>query len=657
MKCRGLLLFVMLLLSVGMPALAQEEMSEPDLRIGALPVINVLPLYVALDGGYFDEAGVAVEIVEFVSGADAQAAAVAGEIDGFQADLVSALKVNANGGDVRVVRHVGILNLPFITIVAGRDSGIESIEDLAGRQIGLSLNTIIQYMTDTMLSSAGVDPEGVEYVNLPGIWDRYQRLVDGEIGAATLPDFHSRIALQNDGRELINDADVAYVPEALNISAEALAEKGEVVRAFLAAYEQAVETINAMAGDQGAYQAFLEANDRGSGQMLKFALTGGFTDLPVLTRARVPSGSEYAAVHDWALGRGVLTEAQAYADVVDGQFLPEVMMEDMAEAAEVAGEEAAPMMETQPVVGEPDLRIAARSSSNLLPLYVALDAGYFEEEGVVVELVEFMNMANLKAAVQDGEVDGLQTGSVTRILQLNAGASRVRAVREVEITNLPYLAIIVGPRSEIESVTELAGVPVSVMTDGYSEFMARQLLMGAGLSADQVEIAYIYPDEVGDLFDRFLEGGIEATLVDPVFSKVASLVGGRAILDSWSADYSGVQELIGFRADTLAEKGAAVRAFLRAYERAEEALSAMEGDTQAYLEFVGRMGIEQDEAVERYVSSGFIAVPIFAPPGLPSAEEFTAVQDWALERGVLEAALLYEDVVDGSFLPEVMAEE
>ena len=216
MKMRSFAFVLLVLLLIGGPLAAQDQMAGPDLRIGTLPVINMLPLYVAQDAGFFDEAGVVVEIVDFLSSKDAQAATIAGEIDGFQADMVSALKVNADGGDVRVVRHVGITNYPFVSIVAGRDSGIESVADLAGRQIGLSQNTIIQYLTDSLLESVGVSPDDVEYVDLPGIRNRVQRLVDGEIAAATVPEPYVTASLSFGSRILIDDSGVDYVPEALN---------------------------------------------------------------------------------------------------------------------------------------------------------------------------------------------------------------------------------------------------------------------------------------------------------------------------------------------------------------------------------------------------------------------------------------------------------
>ena len=657
MKFRMIGFVLLILLLVVGPLAAQDQMAGPDLRIGALPVLNMLPLYVAHDAGYFDEAGVVVEIVDFLSSKAAQDAVIAGEIDGFQADLVSALVVNEQGGNLRVVRHVGITNIPFVAIIAGRDSGIESVADLAGRQIGLSQDTIIQYLTNSLLASAGMSADDVEYVDTPGIYNRLQLLSDGEIDAATLPEPYATAATLLGNRILIDDSGMDYVPETLNISADTLAEKGEAVSAFLAAYEQAVATINAMAGDIQAYLDFNAANDRGSGQALKSSLTARFIEVPTLSQARVPSEAEFSGVHDWALGAGLISEAQAYADAVTGQFLPEVRVEELAADDDMAEEAAAPMAEADQEMREADLRIVVRPSIHSLPFHIAQGAGYFEEEGVVVELVDFMNVANLLSAVEAGEFDGLQLTSLNRILQLNAGAGDVRIVREVAVTNLPFFALITGPGSGIAGMEDLRGAAVSLVAGADAEFFVGQMLIHAGLTEDEVAIDYIDPAEVGDMFDDILGGQIQVTFADQLFSQSITMFGGSVLMDSDDLNYDGAQEIIGFRAQVLEEQGDAVRAFLRAFARAEEALNAMEGDAQEYRHFVGDRGIEQDALIESLVVGGFSAVPMFAPPGVPSAEEIAPVQEWAVAAGLLDASIAYEDLVDGSFLMEEMAEE
>ena len=655
MKIHRAIFLALLLLAA--PLLAQEEAAAPDLRIGALPVINQLPLYIALDAGYFDEAGITVEIVDFVSGADIQAAAIAGELDGFQADLFSALKVNDAGGDLRLVRHVGTRDAPFISLIVGRRSGIESVADLAGKRIGLSRNTIIQFVTDMFLASAGLsaDEMDVEYVNVPGIWDRLQQLMDQEIDAAILPAPFSEVFPYWYYQTLIDDSALAYVPESLNIAAAALTEKADAVRAFLAAYERAVETINGMADDPVALRDFLSENDRGGGQVIKTALSADLSALPRYSPARVPSEAEYQDAREWALNAGILSAAPAYAELVDGSFLPGVALAEPAEEVVEADEpeEAAPPAED---TRAPDLRIAILPSNNALPILVAQDAGYFEEAGLVIKVNEFYNPSTLQFSLVAGGFDGFLYDSVLNLAALLDAGVEARVVRELAVTNIPYFSIITGPVSEMESSDDLAGQTLNILRESDGAYQAQLLLASAGL-ADQVELNYVETSDAGELFDDILRGEDTVALVDAMTAQYILLYRGSALLDSQDIGYDGAQDLLGFRAETLAEKGEAVRAFLAALARAEETINALNGDSDAYRELAAEMEWEEDSYVESMISLGYTAVPIFAPAALPPAAGLADIQQWAIDAGLRDAAIAYEDLVDPSFLPEAMAEE
>ena len=118
MNIRYYLLLSLLLLSLfSAPIWAQDEESTLVLRFAVLPVLNTLPLYVAEAAGYFEEAGVAVQIGRFRSAAKLRSAVRQREMDGFQADLVSALKLHESGLGLRVIRHVGITDIPFFALV------------------------------------------------------------------------------------------------------------------------------------------------------------------------------------------------------------------------------------------------------------------------------------------------------------------------------------------------------------------------------------------------------------------------------------------------------------------------------------------------------------------------------------------------------------
>ena len=74
------LLLILLVLAMGLTMTtaitAQDDM--PALRIGVLPVLNTVPIDVALAEGFYEEQGVSVELVSFASAPDQQDALLAG---------------------------------------------------------------------------------------------------------------------------------------------------------------------------------------------------------------------------------------------------------------------------------------------------------------------------------------------------------------------------------------------------------------------------------------------------------------------------------------------------------------------------------------------------------------------------------------------------
>ena len=313
-----ILICILCLVFVSTPVLAQEEIAEPDLRIGVVPVVSLLPIFIAQDAGYFDEEGVGVELVLYPSAPAVRSAMLAGELDGFCVGLISGLWLNDNGGDVRVVRHRRLEDASF-AIVAGPGSGLESAADLVGTRIGIAPNTIVQYTTDQLLASVGIDAAEVEYVAATRILERFQMLIKGDIDAATIPTPYIGIATEFFGASVLVDDTGLPGALAIMIQADALAERGAAVRALLRAYERAVEATNA---DPQLFREVLSENVLMPPSLLMIPASLTFES------AGVPSEADVADAVEWALGVGLIGEAQAYEDVVDGSFLPEMMAEE-----------------------------------------------------------------------------------------------------------------------------------------------------------------------------------------------------------------------------------------------------------------------------------------------------------------------------------------
>ena len=324
MRGVGVMLLGVLLLALALtPGRAAAQEAAAKLRIGMLPVLNTLPLYIAEAAGYFEEAGVEVEFAPFRSAAKLRSIMRQGELDGFQADLVSALKLRAQGQAVRVARHVGNAGAPFFALVTWPWSGVAAVDGLAGARIAISHDTVIQYAADSMLAFAGISADEVEYVEVADQMTRLLRLAQGGYDAAVLPQPYLKWALDFGSRVLIDDTALAYVPEAISFRAAALEQKGAAVRAFLRAYERAVATLNDMNGDAAAFREFRNQAEIYPNfwppKELFFHLA---LSIPTFSTASVPAEADFASVRDWALAVGLLDEALDYASVVDGRFLP-----------------------------------------------------------------------------------------------------------------------------------------------------------------------------------------------------------------------------------------------------------------------------------------------------------------------------------------------
>lgn len=310
----AVLILTLLLATFG--AMAQDDVDSadlPTLRIAVLPVLNTLPLYVAQAENFYAEAGVNVELIPFNAARDQQIALQAGEVDGANTDM-AVLTLLVNGGvDLRAVRLEPIQGRYF-SIVAGANSGIETLDDLRGVPIAISQNTIIEYLTTEILRNAGFSDDEIVYEEVPQIPVRLELINTGQVAAGTLPEPLTTLAVEIQGATLVGSDEVAaFVPTVLAFSVDVLTEQPEAIFAFLEAYERAVI---ALEQDPEAYRDVMNANNR-----IPEPLQGSYP-IPSFPRAVVPTPEQTALVVDWMVSVGLLTEPLAYEQLVTVEFLP-----------------------------------------------------------------------------------------------------------------------------------------------------------------------------------------------------------------------------------------------------------------------------------------------------------------------------------------------
>lgn len=302
--------------AVGEDGTCPAPSGEP-LRVGVLPVLNTLPTFIAQQEGVYDEVGVTVELVPMESARDRSIALQAGELDVSNSDLVGTVLQAAAGTGVKIVRHDSFTaDHRFFSIVTGASSGLDSAEALIAAleadeaQIAISSNTIIEYLATAMLREAGYEPQANDYLEISAIPLRLEQLAQGTVAAALLPEPLTTLATQlQGGTAVLDDNGIDFVPVALTVRQAVIDQRPGDVCAYLKAYEQAVQAINAEPEQYRQNQVRVPDPVRGSYVVPQFA------------EWRVPSEAEIEAVQAWMMERGMLDEAIAYETLVDGQFV------------------------------------------------------------------------------------------------------------------------------------------------------------------------------------------------------------------------------------------------------------------------------------------------------------------------------------------------
>jgi NitT/TauT family transport system substrate-binding protein len=164
------------------PAAAQLRLIVTEQTI---PVVANSVMWLADQLGYYDRAGVEVEIIKVSDTPTAVTALLAGEGDMANISVTAALGIAAQDlADIRAVASPDKF-LPY-TIVA--NNNIATPADLAGKTFGVAAIGSLDYtLSQLVLRGMGVDPATVTFVPIAGgPAGRGQALIAGQIDATTM---------------------------------------------------------------------------------------------------------------------------------------------------------------------------------------------------------------------------------------------------------------------------------------------------------------------------------------------------------------------------------------------------------------------------------------------------------------------------------------
>jgi ABC-type nitrate/sulfonate/bicarbonate transport system substrate-binding protein len=274
------------------------------------------------------------------------------------------------------------------------------------------------------------------------------------------------------------------------------------------------------------------------------------------------------------------------------------------------------------------IRLQSDSNAHDRPWRVAVEQGFFADEGLHVEYNED-NPKGVAGRVEDfserWKESQLRDGALEVYPVCEWGAiERVQSLGKGKIIGLDTTvrtgAIMVRKDSPIRSVAELRNLPIAVTWHAGTFYAAIEVLEAAGVKFDEIKLVH-----ANDRLDALVSGKADAAaLMEPLVSRAAA-AGCRKIADlRWRGGIVASDDVDAETADKIT----------RALNRAIAWLS--ENDDRAREQVLRDIAPSQRQ---RGLMPELVGVQSYRPA------EFQEKVDWMMHRGFLREAPAYADVV------------
>lgn len=288
------------------------------LKVGLVPGVESLPLWIAEQNGYFTQVALTVQLVNFDSAEQRNAALANGSIDGMIGDLADAVATIGAGAKARIVAAVmgATPEENPAVLLAGKGSAITAVGGLKGQQVSILPGHGPRFAAEQLLAEHGLKPADVTFVTVKSPTALLNGLSAGEIKAGLLPEPFATLAGATGATALASEktAKGNYTQSVIAFSEQAVKGQGPAITRFFGAHNLAVADLRVK------HQPHLDLLGAKANIPVGFQIAYA-QKFPVATTHK-PAEADVERVSKWLTDSQVLKAKVAYAQVVDNSLLP-----------------------------------------------------------------------------------------------------------------------------------------------------------------------------------------------------------------------------------------------------------------------------------------------------------------------------------------------
>jgi NitT/TauT family transport system substrate-binding protein len=285
----------------------EAAVSSEILNIGILPAESAIPIILALEKGFFEETGLQVSIKAFSSPNDRNVAVQAKELDGVIGDVMTGAAFVDKGIPMKITSDIS----EDFKILSSPNSGITQMKDLAGKNVSLVKNFILEYIMDQFAAKDGFTYEIVE---IPSFSGRAEALMADQVDGVVFTEPQAGMLVQQGAHLLGSSKTDGIKGGTLLFTEDVINNRPADVQGFYQAYNKAVDYMNTT--DVSEYSDIL-ANYQFPAAIGDY-LSGMYG---TFQHAGVIAQDQFDSIISWTKDKGVIGKTYTYDELTDFSFI------------------------------------------------------------------------------------------------------------------------------------------------------------------------------------------------------------------------------------------------------------------------------------------------------------------------------------------------
>ena len=277
-----------------------------------------------------------------------------------------------------------------------------------------------------------------------------------------------------------------------------------------------------------------------------------------------------------------------------------------------------------------------------MPIYAAIEAGFFKQKGISLEVVTMRGGPAAANALISGDVD-MVTGALEQALKMKAKGQDIKVIASIQHKS-PF-AIVVPIDSPVKTLADLKGKTIGVTAVGSSsDVQLRGYMRQQGMDPDtDFQIAGLGPS----ILPAFERGQVPAAIMlAPALTKVLADKKAKAIADFRREPYHTMAVIVR-GTDVTGPKAATLKTVIQALSAAEKALY----DDPALAPRVAKAYFPDIDAklMEQMIKAEIQQYASFPKDAKVSRDGYDNVVQTLIRIKELDKPIRYEDLVVTTF--------